>query len=32
MKTLTKKKKTGKNQKIAQCCAKNSRIVAGCHD
>lgn len=31
MKSLIKKKqKTEK--KVAQCCAKNSKIVAGCHD
>jgi hypothetical protein len=32
MKTLKNKKKSEKKQKVAQCCAKNSRIVAGCHD
>jgi hypothetical protein len=35
MKTLIKKKieKTApKQQKVAQCCAKNSKVVAGCHD
>ena len=34
MKTLIKKKivKTETNQKTAQCCAKNSKTVAGCHD
>lgn len=31
MKSLTKKKNK-KSQKVAQCCAKNSKIVAGCHD
>jgi len=31
MKSLTKKKNQ-KSQKVAQCCAKNSKIVAGCHD
>jgi hypothetical protein len=31
MKTLIKKKKQ-KPLKTAQCCAKNSTIVAGCHD
>jgi hypothetical protein len=32
MKSLVKKKKTEKKQKVAQCCAKTSKIVAGCHD
>jgi hypothetical protein len=32
MKSLIKKKKAGNKQKEAQCCAKNSKIVAGCHD
>jgi hypothetical protein len=32
MKSLTKKKNQVKTRKIAQCCAKNSKIVAGCHD
>jgi hypothetical protein len=34
MKTLIKKKteKTAPKQKVAQCCAKNSKTVAGCHD
>jgi hypothetical protein len=31
MKSLIKKKEK-KEQKVAQCCAKNSKIVAGCHD
>jgi hypothetical protein len=31
MKSLIKKKRLQK-QKVAQCCAKQSRIVAGCHD
>lgn len=31
MKTLIKKKDQ-KKQKTAQCCAKQSKIVAGCHD
>jgi hypothetical protein len=26
------KKKEGKTSKVAQCCAKTSKIVAGCHD
>lgn len=32
MKSLIKKKKAEKKQKEAQCCAKISTIVAGCHD
>ena len=38
MKSLVKKKKEQKteksesNQKVAQCCAKISKNVAGCHD
>ena len=32
MKSLTKKKNQVKTNKVAQCCAKNSKIVAGCHD
>jgi hypothetical protein len=31
MKSLIRKKEQHK-QKVAQCCAKQSRIVAGCHD
>lgn len=31
MKSLIKKEKK-KNAKVAQCCAKVSSIVAGCHD
>ena len=31
MKSLVKKKNQQKTQ-AAQCCAKQSRIVAGCHD
>jgi hypothetical protein len=31
MKTLIKKKKQ-KTTKTAQCCAKSSKAVAGCHD
>ena len=31
MRSLIKKKQSQK-QKVAQCCAKQSRIVAGCHD
>lgn len=33
MKTLIKKKfKVEAKKKVAQCCAKISKIVAGCHD
>jgi hypothetical protein len=32
MKSLIRKKVAEKNSKVAQCCAKNSKIVAGCHD
>jgi hypothetical protein len=32
MKSLIKKKEESKTGKIAQCCAKTSRTVAGCHD
>jgi hypothetical protein len=32
MKSLINKKSPEKNQKVAQCCAKTSKIVAGCHD
>lgn len=32
MRSLTSKKKSQKKQKAAQCCAKNAKIVAGCHD
>jgi hypothetical protein len=31
MKSLIKKEQTAVKQ-IAQCCAKTSKIVAGCHD
>jgi hypothetical protein len=31
MKSLVKKK-TKKEKKVAQCCAKISKNVAGCHD
>ena len=31
MKSLIKKKNQEKKQ-VAQCCAKQSKIVAGCHD
>jgi hypothetical protein len=32
MKSLIKKKETVKNAKAAQCCAKTSKIIVGCHD
>jgi hypothetical protein len=32
MKTLKNKKKSEKKSRTAQCCAKTSKIVAGCHD
>jgi hypothetical protein len=32
MKSLIKKKETRTNAKVAQCCAKTSKIVVGCHD
>jgi len=33
MKSLTKKIITKKEQKaVAQCCAKKSKIISGCHD
>ena len=37
MKSLTPKKSVKKEnqenkQKVAQCCAKNSKSIAGCHD
>jgi hypothetical protein len=31
MKSLIRKKPASK-QVVAQCCAKNSKVVAGCHD
>jgi hypothetical protein len=31
MKSLVRKKKTT-DKKVAQCCAKISTVVAGCHD
>jgi hypothetical protein len=31
MRSLVKKAEARKSE-VAQCCAKNSRIVAGCHD
>ncbi len=32
MKSMIKKKKEANNAKVAQCCAKTSKNVAGCHD
>jgi hypothetical protein len=32
MKSLIKKKEVKKANKVAQCCAKTSSTVAGCHD
>ena len=32
MKSVIKKKENRKNFKTAQCCAKTSKTVAGCHD
>jgi hypothetical protein len=32
MKSLIKKKEAGQKAKVAQCCAKTSKTVAGCHD
>jgi hypothetical protein len=32
MKSLIKKKEGKEVAKVAQCCAKTSRTVAGCHD
>ncbi len=32
MKNLVKKKEAGSNVKTAQCCAKTSKTIAGCHD
>lgn len=32
MKSLIKKKEKRTNAKLAQCCAKTSKTVAGCHD
>jgi len=31
MKSLTRKTKDS-SKAVAQCCAKNSKVVAGCHD
>ncbi len=32
MKSLIKKNESKNNVKTAQCCAKTSKTVAGCHD
>jgi hypothetical protein len=32
MKSLIKKKVAVSTAKVAQCCAKTSKTVAGCHD
>jgi hypothetical protein len=32
MKSVIKKKETGVKSKVAQCCAKVSKTVVGCHD
>lgn len=32
MKSLTKKNSLKPSPKVAQCCAKSSKNVAGCHD
>jgi hypothetical protein len=32
MKMLTKAKSCCTTEKTAQCCAKSSRLVTGCHD
>lgn len=32
MKSLIKKDKKESQAKVAQCCAKTSKSVAGCHD
>jgi hypothetical protein len=32
MKSLVKKKATKKDVKVAQCCAKTSKTIVGCHD
>jgi len=32
MKSLIKKKDVRVNAKPAQCCAKTSKIIVGCHD
>jgi hypothetical protein len=32
MKSLIKKKENRTGSKVAQCCAKTSKTVVGCHD
>jgi hypothetical protein len=32
MKSVIRKKEKRTEQKVAQCCAKSSKTVAGCHD
>ncbi len=32
MKSLIKKNEAKQGAKVAQCCAKTSKTVAGCHD
>lgn len=32
MKSVIKKKDSGVNAKVAQCCAKISKTIVGCHD
>jgi hypothetical protein len=32
MKSLIRKKEVDATKKVAQCCAKISKTVAGCHD
>jgi len=32
MKSLIKKKEVESTAKVAQCCAKTSKTVVGCHD
>jgi len=32
MKSVIKKKENRKHAKVAQCCAKVSKTVVGCHD
>lgn len=32
MKPLNKKAEAKSEKKVAQCCAKSSKIISGCHD
>lgn len=32
MKPLTNTKKEKKTNAVAQCCAKDSKVISGCHD